>query len=212
MLLGGKLKIHYKFKDKGLLNRALTHSSKSEENYERLEFLGDSILDFLVGEYFFKNCDQSEGKLTVLRSHYVSENYLAQIFDKLDIKEHVELGKSYQGEISKAIKADVVEAIIAAIYLDAGAQGTEEARKFILKNFDLSNYKSVVDDNYKSKLQELVQGNFKCKMQYITEPAESGFISSFYMDEDKISSATGKSKIEAEQAAAKLAIDKLFLI
>ncbi len=206
------MKIKYVFKDKNLLKRALTHSSKSELNYERLEFLGDSILDFLVGEYFFKNCPESEGKLTVLRSHYVSEVYLCQIFDKLELNKNVLLGKSYQGEISKAIKADIVEAIIAAIYLDAGNLGIDEARAFIYENFDLKNYKNIVDDNYKSRLQELVQGNFKCKMQYITVACEDGFEASFYMDEDKISTGKGKSKIEAEQQSAKNAIEKLFLV
>ncbi len=206
------MKIGYRFKDDSILKRALTHSSKSELNYERLEFLGDSILDFVVGEYFFKNCSDDEGKLTVLRSHYVSENYLATIFDKLDIEKDVILGKSYQGAISKAVKGDIVEALIGAIYIDAGENGLKEVNKFIEKHFDLKNYKNIVDDNYKSKLQELVQGNFKCKMQYVTEPTNDGFISSFYMDEDKISSGAGKSKIEAEQSAAKKAIDKLFLI
>lgn len=206
------MKICYNFKDKKLLERALTHSSKSEINYERLEFLGDSILDFLVGEFFFKNCTEDEGKLTVLRSHYVSENYLAKIFDKLNLYKDVKLGKSYQGDISKAIKADIVEAILAGIYIDAKDDGIDMARKFIMTYFDLENYKSVVDDNYKSKLQELIQGNFKCKMQYITLPCDDGFESSFYMDEDKIATAKGKSKIEAEQDTAKIAIDKLFLI
>ncbi len=206
------MKIDYKFKDKNILERALTHSSKSDKNYERLEFLGDSILDFVVGEYFFKNCSEDEGRLTILRSHYVSENYLATIFDKLDIEKEVILGKSYQGAISKAIKGDIVEALIGAIYIDAGENGYSEVVKFILQNFNLQDYKNIVDDNYKSKLQELIQGNFKCKMQYVTEPVEEGFISNFYMDEDKIASGKGKSKIEAEQEAAKKAIDKLFLL
>ena len=202
------MKLCYNFKDKSLLNRALTHSSKSSCNYERLEFLGDSILDFLVGEYFFNNCQEGEGKLTVLRSHYVSENYLSHLFDKLDLEDDVILGKSYKGAISKAIKGDIVEAIIAAIYLDGGLS---EAKKFIERNFDLADYRNIVDDNYKSKLQELLQQNFKCKITYKTQSNGSGFISYFYMDEDMISSGEGKSKIEAEQEAAKKAIDKLFL-
>lgn len=202
-------KINYEFKDENLLNLALTHSSRSEDNYERLEFLGDSILDFLVAEYFYKTCSESEGKLTVLRSHYVSENYLSKVFDKIDLKNEVKLGKSYKGEISKAIKGDVIESIIAAIYLDSGI---EKARKFVEKYFDLANYKNIVDDNYKSKLQELIQSNFKCKMSYLTKPTLDGFSSTFCMDEDEISTGEGKSKLEAEQNAAKKAIDKLFLI
>lgn len=199
----------YKFKNQELVKKALTHSSKSEQNYERLEFLGDSILDFLVGEYFYKNCSENEGKLTIYRSYFVSENNLSKVFDKFKISEFVCLGKSYKGEISKAIKADIVEAIIAVVYLESGI---EECRKFIYENFELQNYKNVIDENYKSKLQELIQGNFKCKMTYVTEPCEDGFISFFYMDEDKISQGSGKSKQDAEQLAAKRAIEKLFLI
>lgn len=203
-------KLGYLFKDKTILERALTHSSLSEKNYERLEFLGDSILDFLVGEYFYKNCNESEGKLTVFRSNFVSENYLVKIFEDLDLKKNVKLGKSCQGEISKAVKADVVEAIIAGIYLDGGL---EEARKFIYNKFSLESYKFITDTNYKSKLQELVQGNFKCKMSYMTVAINSGeFSSKFFMDEDEISEGQGKTKQEAEQMAAQKAIDKLFLI
>lgn len=203
------MKLDYVFKDKKLLNRALTHSSKSAQNYERLEFLGDSILDFLVGEYFFKHCSDSEGKLTVLRSHYVSENYLAGIFDKLDLKGDVHLGKSCHGEITRAIKGDIVEAILAGIYLDGGL---EKAREFIYRHFNLDEYKSVEDDNYKSKLQELIQSSFKCKISYNTLPSEGGYQAIFCMDEDEITVGFGKSKIEAEQLAAKKAIDKLFLL
>lgn len=203
------MKLGYNFKDKKLLKRALTHSSFSSENYERLEFLGDSILDFLVGEYFYKNCADSEGKLTVLRSHFVSENYLAQVFDLLNLQNDVILGKSYQGEISKAIKGDVVEAILGGIYLDGGL---EEAKKFINKHFELEGYRNIVDDNYKSKLQELVQSNFKCKIGYETIACDEGFEATFCMDEDRVASAKGKSKQEAEQNCAKKSIEKLFLI
>ncbi len=203
------MKLDYIFKDKKLLIRALTHSSRSVQNYERLEFLGDSILDFLVGEYFFKNCSDAEGKLTVLRSHYVSENYLSGIFDRLDLKEDVKLGKSCKGEITKAIKGDVVEAIIAGIYLDGGL---DKAREFIYRHFNLDDYKSIEDDNYKSKLQELIQGSFKCKISYNTIPTDDGYKATFCMDEDEVSTGIGKSKIEAEQMAAKMAIDKLFLL
>ncbi len=202
--------IFYKFKDDKLLYRAFTHSSKSENNYERLEFLGDSILDFIVGEYFYLKCAEGEGKLSVLRSHYVSENYLSKLFDRLDLQKHVELGKSCQGEITKAIKADIIEALIAAIYIDGGL---EYAKKFIYDNFDLDGYKNINDDNYKSKLQELIQSSFKCKMHYETvSDGQEGFISTFFMDEDEIAIGQGQSKQEAEQMAAKKAIDKLFLI
>ncbi len=202
-------KLGYKFKNKELLERALTHSSKSDKNYERLEFLGDGILDFVVGEYLFKHCKEDEGQLTVIRSHFVSENNLCKVFDNLDLENDVMLGKSYRGQVSKAIKGDIVEAIIAAIYLDSDLV---TATAFIEKHLNLADFKSIKNDNYKSELQELIQASFKCKMQYITESCEDGgFISTFCMDEDKIASGKGESKIEAEQDAAHNAIKKLFV-
>ena len=138
------------------------------ENYERLEFLGDSILDFLVGEYLFKHSDKDEGYLTVMRSHFVSENYLSTIFDSLRLGEDILLGKSMKNSVSKAVKADIIEAIIAAVYLDGGLSA---ARGFIKKHFNLKSFRTVQDDNYKSKLQELVQAGFKCAIKYVTEKA-----------------------------------------
>lgn len=202
-------KLGYKFKNKEILIRALTHSSTGKENYERLEFLGDGILDFVVGDYLFNHSKEDEGHLTVLRSHFVSENNLCKIFDELAIENKVIVGKSYKGQLSKAIKADIVEAIIAGIYLDGGM---ENAVKFIEKHFELDSFKAVKDDNYKSKLQELVQAGFKCKMSYVTEREGEGFKSTFFMDEDEIASGEGMSKIEAEQDCAKNSIHKLFKI
>ena len=199
--------IGYKFKDENLLKRALTHSSKSAENYERLEFLGDSILDFVVGDYLFKNSEKTEGELTVLRSHFVSEANLCKVFDKLEINDKIILGKSWKGELSKAVKGDIVEAIIAAIYLDSNL---DEAKKFIIEKLELESFDKVKDDNFKSKLQELIQANFKCKMSYVTEKSEEGFMSKFYMDEDMISTGNGLDKTSAEQDAAEKAIKVLF--
>lgn len=201
--------LEYEFKNKMLLKRAMTHSSKSIENYERLEFLGDSILDFVVGDYLFQNSDKAEGELTVLRAHFVSEANLCKVFDQLEIEKDIILGKSWKGSLSKAVKCDIVEAIIAAIYLDGGM---DKAVEFIIKKLDLSSFNNVKDENYKSKLQELIQANFKCKMFYDTQKAENGFMSSFYMDEDKISTGFGNDKTSAEQDAAEKAIGILFKI
>ena len=201
--------IGYEFKDESLIKRALTHSSKSAQNYERLEYLGDGILDFVVGEYLFKNSDKPEGELTVLRAHFVSEANLSKVFDELKIEDKIILGKSWQGAITKAVKSDIVEAIIAAIYLDGGMK---EAKKFIVEKLKLGKFDSIKDDNYKSKLQELIQANFKCKMSYVTNRTDDGFISEFYMDEDKISTGTGHDKTSAEQCAAEKAIKVLFKI
>ncbi len=199
----------YTFKDKKLLTLALTHCSKSANNYERLEFLGDSILDFVVGDYFFKNTDKKEGELTVLRSRFISEQYLSKVFDELKLEKEVLVGKSYKGAISKAIKCDVIESIIAAIYIEAGL---DEARKFIEEKLHLANYEKVKDTNFKSQLQELIQANFKCKMTYQTEKVDDKFISKFFMDDDEIAMGEGLSKAEAEQNCARVVINLLFKI
>lgn len=200
-------KLGLEFEDKALITRALTHASKSPLNYERLEFLGDSILDFLVGDYLFKHSDKDEGYLTVIRSHYVSETYLAALFDKLELSGFVFTGKSMGKNLPKAVKADIIEAIIAAIYLE---KGIGEAEKFIENNFELDGFESVRDTNFKSKLQELVQAGFKCAIKYETVKTENGFSSSFFMDEDKIATAEGEDKTSAEQNCAQKAITILF--
>ena len=200
-------KIDYKFVDQNLLTSALTHPSKSKENYQRLEFLGDSILNFLVGEFLFAHSDKHEGELTVLRSHYVSEDYLAKCFDEMNLAEDVILGKSMNNEITPAIKGDVIEAIIAAIYLDSDLT---QARKFVIDKLHIEGFESAENDNYKSQLQELVQANFKCTMKYETTKVEDYFEAKFYMDEDLIAVGYGKDKTKAEQNCAYVAISKLF--
>lgn len=201
-------KIGFKFKNRKLINVALTHPSKSKENYQRLEFLGDSILDFLVGEYLFKNSDKNEGDLTVLRSHFVSEEYLSECFDRLQIEDELFLGKSLKNKVTRAIKGDVFEAIVGAIYLEFGL---EDVRNFIIKNLQLENFNNVEDTNYKSQLQELVQANFKCTMKYETEKEEEIFVAKFFMDEDLIATGYGKDKLSAEQNCAFVALNKLFV-
>lgn len=201
-------KIGYKFKDKKILQRALTHPSKSKENYQRLEFLGDSILNFLVGEYLFKHCDKQEGELTVLRAHYVSEDHLAECFDEMNLSEDVIVGKSLNNEITAAIKGDIVESIIAGIYLDGGL---DDAREFIVGELHIEEFEDAKNDNYKSQLQELVQANFKCTMKYETEKVDDYFEAKFYMDEDLISVGYGKDKTKAEQNCAYVALNKLFV-
>lgn len=201
-------KIGFKFKNRKLINAALTHPSKSKENYQRLEFLGDSILDFLVGEYLFKNSDKNEGDLTVLRSHFVSEEYLSECFDRLQIEDELFLGKSLKNKVTRAIKGDVFEAIVGAIYLEFGL---DYARNFIIKNLQLENFNNVEDTNYKSQLQELVQANFKCTMKYETEKEGEIFVAKFFMDEDLIATGYGKDKLSAEQNCAFVALNKLFV-
>lgn len=145
----------YEFKNCDLIERALTHSSFSNENYERLEFLGDSILDFIVAKYFFEKTSLNEGLLTKMRSHFVSEDNLCKVFDNLKLGSYVKLGKSCK-ELTKSIKCDMFESVIASIYLDSNLQTCEN---FIINNIFLEDYTSVELLDSKSKLQEIAQRN-----------------------------------------------------
>lgn len=201
----------YQFKNPEILKRALTHSSYSKENYERLEFLGDSILDFVVGDYLFRKCDEAEGKLSKLRASFVSEQYLHKIFDELDVEKYVLVGKSYQSELTKSVKADIFEAIVASIYLDGGY---ETVRKFVIQTLKLGNYKTIKDTDYKSQIQEHYQGlDKKNKISYKLirqegTPHQPSFVIGVFLNKEKIGEGEGSSKQEAEQNGAKIALRK----
>jgi len=202
----------YKFKNPDLLTRALTHGSYSKENYQRLEFLGDSILDFVVGDYLFKKCEEDEGKLTKLRASFVSEQYLCKIFDELEVEKNVLVGKSYKSSLSKALKCDIFEAIVAAIYLDGGFEVT---KKFVIHVLKLGNYKTIKDTDYKSQLQELFQKQSKSnKVSYklISQEGLSHdphFKVAVLLNKEKYGEGEGHSKQEAEQQGAKIVLKKL---
>ena len=203
---------NYKFKKPILLTQALTHGSYSKNNYQRLEFLGDSILDFVVGDYLFNKCDEDEGKLTKLRASFVSEQYLCKIFDELDIEKEVFVGKSFKSNLSKALKADIFEAIVAAIYLDGGF---EVAKKFVIQTLKLGNYKTIKDTDYKSQLQEYFQKQLKTnKVSYklISQEGashEPHFKIAVLLNKEKLGEGEGNSKQEAEQHGAKLVLKKV---
>ena len=110
--------------------------------------------------------------------------------------------------MTRAIKGDVFEAIVGAIYLEFGL---DDVRNFIIKNLQLENFNNVEDTNYKSQLQELVQANFKCTMKYETEKEGEIFVAKFFMDEDLIATGYGKDKLSAEQNCAFVALNKLFV-
>lgn len=186
---------------------ALTHSSYSKENYERLEFLGDSILDFVVGEYFFLNTESDEGKLTKMRAQFVSTTYLAKVFDRLQIENQVILGKSFKGSLTISIKADIVEAIIASVYLDSSF---ERVKKFILSFLNLGNYKTMKNADYKSQLQEKMQADKK-KVTYKTlsklgQSHNPIFEIGVYVNGEFIAKGKAASKHEAQAIAAQKAL------
>lgn len=151
----------YQFKEQGLLCRALTHRSKGSKNYERLEFLGDSILGFVVAEWLYQNFpDLAEGKLSRMRSSIVRKESLATVARELALSDHLILG---EGELKSggfnrdSILSDTVESLIGAIYLDSGLT---DAKQFILSKFSslltgVSEQSSFKDA--KSRLQEHMQ-------------------------------------------------------
>ena len=210
-----KLKIP--FKDSNLYLRALTHTSYANENntrsYERLEYLGDAILEFIMSEYLYKNSDYKEGKMTKLRSHYVCESALYEYSLLLGLNEYIRFGKGQisDGKYCKAIVADVFESFIAAMYLDIGI---EEVKKFIYNHVIPLIESNSLDffNDYKSILQELVQTDKRSLHYEIVD--ESGpahnkvFTVEVKIDDIIYGKGTAGSKKEAEQLAAKDALKK----
>lgn len=198
----------YQFKDENLLKIAFTHSSFSKDNYERIEYLGDSIIDFLVAEYFYNNTNENEGNLTKLRANFVSEKYLSKVFDQLDISEHIILGKSYKGEISIAIKADIIEALIAGIYLDC--KDINIVRNIVYNLLNLDSYKNIKSIDYKSQLQEFIQSkNKRVCYRLLSKSGLSHnpiWTMGVYLDNVLIGQGEETSKHKAEQIAAKQAL------
>ena len=196
----------FTFEDSQMLSQALTHSSYSENNYERLEFLGDSILDFLIADILFDNKKLKEAELTRARASLACEDNLSKVFDGLNLNNQVKLGKSCK-VLTKAIKADIIESILACVYLQGGILS---AKQFILDNFNLN-----VDDakDYKTAFQEYAQKyryNFMYKLDKTEGPAHKlVFYISLYMNDEKVAEAQGNSKLEAEKKCAKIALNKL---
>ncbi len=214
--------IGYTFKDKTLLEKALTHTSYAYENkvesYERLEYLGDSILEFISSKYLFENYQKlSEGEMTKVRAYAVCEDSLYKIALKHNFSDFLYLGKSEKATNTnkKAILADSVEAVIAAMYLDS--QDINVVQEFILENIkEQVEYasKNVGVKDYKTVLQEKLQihGEVLIKYNIINETGpdhDKTFTAEVECDGKKLASGTGRSKKAAEMEAARKAIELL---
>ena len=142
--------------DNKILQIALIHSSYANEeggkHYERLEFLGDAVLQLIISEYFYKNCELSEGEMSKIRASFVCEKALSTYMDDLGITPYIKLGHGLENNVSETIAADVFESIIAAIYLNSGFN---KAREFVMDVAlpYLKRYRFNKD--YKSLLQEV---------------------------------------------------------
>ncbi|OHB71252.1 MAG: ribonuclease III [Planctomycetes bacterium RBG_16_43_13] len=218
-------KLGYRFKDKTFLIQALTHSSaKFGGNYvicnERLEFLGDSILGHIVAEYLFTNFpDKQEGELSMIKSLLVSSKTLAMLAKRLGFDKLIILGRGLKAKkvLPRSILCNTFESMIAAIYLDGGM---DAVRTFILKNLetkieDIRN--NDYEKNYKSLLQDYAQRQLTILPTYrVTSEAGPDHHKTFQvvveLQDKSFGPASGMNKKEAEQGAARLALQTLGLI
>ena len=211
--------IGYKFKKHELLIEALSHSSYSNEqktqNNERLEFLGDSIIGFLVTKHLFSLFpDYNEGELSKLKNQIVSSKSFYEVSKDCGLDDFILLGKGESktgGKRRESNLAGLFEAICGAIFLDSGIRSTEKfLRKFLLNQ----DFKEFLDKDYKSILQVLSQKHFGVVPHYITSketgpPHNKKFYISVFIEGKKFSSSIGKSKKEGQNICAKNAIQKL---
>ncbi len=213
-------KLNIKPKNKELYKAAFSHSSyvnehKVKSDYERLEFLGDAVLDLVVADYLYNHHKESEGEMTKVRANYVCENANYTYSSNLCLEKYILVcnGETKDGEpIKKAIVADIFEALMGAIYLD---QGYSTARNVILKIVVpyIENPDITFFSDYKSSLQEFVQTEQKSIEYIITKeegPAHNKtFTVDVVIDDIVYGTGIGQSKKDAEQEAAKYALEKL---
>ncbi len=208
-------RIGYGFRDGGLLTQALTHSSYANErhiarhlNNERLEFLGDAVLEIVSSEFLFRECPRSpEGELSRKRASLVCEDTLARCAEEIGLGRYLMLGRGEEqtgGRERKSILSDALEAVIGAIYLDGGfANAKEFIFRFVLNDIE---HKQLFYDS-KTILQELVQGNGSGELSYrlIEEKGpdhDKWFVVEAVIGDEAYARGAGRSKKSAEQEAA----------
>lgn len=212
-------KINYIFKDINLLKKAFTHKSYAHENKvesnEKLEFLGDAILEYIVSSYLYNNYTKlKEGEMTKVRATVVCEASLYKIAEKYQFSSLLYLGKSERlsgGKNKRAILADSVEAVIAALCIDSGI---ETAKDFIIKNLKEEieeASKNVGKKDYKTVLQEELQKHGTVKIEYkiIEEKGpdhDKIFVAEVSCDKQYLATGIGNTKKQAEMDAAKQAL------
>jgi ribonuclease-3 len=228
-------RLGYRFKSPGLLERALTHSSAVPElraeravdsaeaaaiqDNERLEFLGDAVLELLAREYLLESFPEwSEGQLSKSRAGLVNAHSLENAARRINLGEHLRLGRGEEktgGREKPALLADAFEAVVAAVYLDAGLGSTREMLKRLLFEQALEERgERIADSDRKSALQEFLQGNGKPPAEYRLS-GESGpdhqkmFEVEVWIDGERMATGEGSTKKEAEQRAAQSAMEHL---
>lgn len=218
-------KLEYSFRDIGLITQALIHSSYANEkgqknvaSYERLEFLGDAVLQLIISDYLFaKYPDFPEGELTKLRSRIVCEATLVECAKALDLGGYMYFGRGEEltgGRERASILADCFESVVAAVYLDGGMSS---ARSFVLRNMEKKIMDAVMGKifiDYKTRLQEVVQAQKITQIRYVVMDEQGPdhskvFQMNVVINDMVVGTGTGRSKKEAEQLAAKMALGRI---
>lgn len=209
----------YQFKDKNLIVEALTHKSyKKPYNNERLEFLGDAVLNLIVGEYLYNKFPKSnEGELSKIRASLVNETGFTKLARDINLGDYIYISVAEErnnGRKKASILSDAFEAIMGAIYLESGLNNLKPIMLQILENsYDKINL-DVLFSDYKTALQEITQSMFGSIPEYKLEKSygpdhQKEFEVSIWIDEKNYGSAKGKSKKLAQQAVAKIALEQL---
>ena len=209
----------YKFKDERLLKEALTHKScRKPYSNERLEFLGDAVMDLLVGEYLFKKFSRtSEGDMSKLRAALVNEKSFAQMAGRLKLADFIYLSSAEEhngGRGKPSLLSDAFEAVIGAIYLEAGLEKARELGIRLLEEcFPKIDFSHLVKD-YKTQLQEITQASLGTTPTYelvrsFGPDHKKEFEIALLLNDKEISRAIANSKKEAQQMAAKIALEKM---
>ena len=221
-------KLGYKFRDVSYLERALTHLSYANEQRlkgikvlpnERLEFLGDAVIQIIISEYLFDNYKKHrEGALTKMRQRIVCEKTLAKIAAELNLGDYINLGHGEELTNCRErpkILADTLEALIAAVYLDSKNDSPDVVRNVVYKLFGATfESDSVVRADYKTMLQQLAEQDGSSILEYLvvdeTGPDHNKiFTVAAFINNNKVGEGRGRSKRQAEMQAAKMAL-KLF--
>lgn len=217
-------KIQYAFRDTAVIHQALVHSSyanekgqKSTGSYERLEFLGDAVLQLVISDYLYsKYPNFPEGELTKLRSKIVCEATLADCAKSYSLGEYIYFGRGEEltgGRERASILADVFEAVVAAVYMDGGMGS---ARTFVLKALENKVMDAIMGKifiDYKTRLQEVIQAKKITNIRYRVVNEEGPdhckiFHTEVLINDAVVGSGAGRSKKEAEQLAAKMALSQ----
>ncbi len=211
--------LDYQFKNKNLIIEALTHKSyKKPYNNERLEFLGDAVLNLIVGEYLYTKFPQSnEGELSKIRASLVNETGFTKLANEIKLGDYIYLSVAEErnkGRTKASILSDAFEAIMGAVYLESGIDTLKDIiLKLLEKSYDKINL-DVLFSDFKTALQEITQAEFGSIPEYKLEGSygpdhQKEFEVSIWIDGKMYGKSIGKSKKLAQQAVAKIALEFL---